>query len=171
MKLYKAKVPVIARDIIAQLSDGGDIEVSDGEEAEKDIQSVLEEYRRLDREVIEAAKDQLEKRGLDHGMFGRVRRAVAEQRDHGLGDDGIVWMCSQILETFMQSSFVEEIFASDGELRRKMTQILKRHMMVDNELDEEVRKRIKNLQEGSTNWDVEYAQVMDQIKRKRGLDR
>lgn len=171
MKLYKAKVPVIARDIIAQLSDAGDIEVSDREEAEKDIQSVLEEYRRLDREVIEAAKDQLEKRGLDHGMFGRVRRAVAEQRDFGLGDDGIVWMCSQILETFMQSSFVEEIFASDGELRRKMTQILKRHMMVDNELDAEVRKRIKNLQEGSTNWDVEYAKVMDQIKRKRGLDR
>ena len=47
--------------------------------------------------------------------------------------------------------------------------IIRRHMLVDEEIDTEVRQRIKNLQEGSSAWDVEYAKVMDQIKLKRGL--
>lgn len=171
MKLYKARIPTIANDIITQLRRDGDIEVAEAEEAEKDIQSVLAEYLRLDRLVTETAKDQLERRGLSHGMFGRVRRSVAEQMDFGLGEEGVSWMCNQILETFMQSSFIEEIFAPDIDMRRKMAGILKRHMMVDDELDEEVRQRIKNLQEGSGHWDVEYAKVLEQIKRKRGLEK
>jgi hypothetical protein len=43
-------------------------------------------------------------------------------------------------------------------------------MQVDEELDEEVRRRIKNLQEGTSTWEVEYGKVLDQIKRNRGLD-
>ncbi|MBW2731585.1 MAG: DUF507 family protein [Deltaproteobacteria bacterium] len=171
MKLYKARIPTIANDIITQLRKDGDIEVTNGEEAEKDIQSVLAEYLRLDRLIVEKTKDQLEQRGLSHGMFGRVRRSIAEKMDFGLGEEGITWICNQVLETFMQSSFIEEIFAADIEMRRKMAGILKRHMMVDDELDEEVRLRIKNLQEGSNHWDVEYAKVLEQIKRKRGLER
>ncbi len=46
----------------------------------------------------------------------------------------------------------------------------KNHMQVDEELDEEVRRRIKNLEEGTSTWEVEYGKVLDQIKRNRGLD-
>ncbi|MCA9665420.1 MAG: DUF507 family protein [Myxococcales bacterium] len=169
MKLYSAKVPIIARDIIRQLTSAGQIEVTDVEEAELDIQSVLKEYIRRDRELTEAAKDVIEKRGLSHGQFGKVKRMLADQRKHGLGEEGIIWMCGQISETFMQSKFIEEIFATDVELRKSMTEILRRHMMVDEELDEEVRAKIRNLQEGTSSWDVEYAKVMEQIKRRRGL--
>lgn len=171
MKLYKAKVPVIARDIISKLTQDGSLEVNDRQEAEHDIESVLNEYRRLDREVIEKTKDQLERRGLSHDMFARVRRSVAEKIDFTTGDDGLIWIANQILETFMQSQFIEEIFASDADMRRKMLEVLKHHTLVDDELDAEVRRRIKNLEEGSTHWDVEYAKVLDQIKRKRGLEK
>jgi len=51
-----------------------------------------------------------------------------------------------------------------------MTDVLKKHMQVDEELDEEVRRRIKNLEEGTSTWEVEYGKVLDQIKRNRGLD-
>ena len=170
MKLYKAKVPAIARDIIAQLSDSKLIEVNDRAEAEKDIESVLNEYRRLERQVVEQTKDQLEQRKLGHDMFGRVRRSIAEKMEFGAGDDGIAWMCQQVVETFMQSQHIEEIFASDSDLKRAMNGIIKRHMMVDEELDVEVRQRIRNLQEGSNHWDIEYAKVLEQVKRKRGLD-
>jgi hypothetical protein len=169
MKLYGAKVPIIARDIIRQLTAAEQIEVNNQEEAELDIQSVLKEYIRRDREVTEESKDMIEHRGISHGQFGKVKRMIADRKGHGLGEDGILWMCNQILETFMQSQFVEEIFATDSELRRKMTEIMRRHMLVDEELDAEVRTRIKNLQEGSAHWEVEYGRVMDQIKRKRGL--
>jgi hypothetical protein len=33
-----------------------------------------------------------------------------------------------------------------------------------------VRSKIKNLQEGTSAFEVEYAKVMDQIKHKRGLE-
>ena len=169
MRLYSAKVPVIARDIIKQLVDDGDIEVANGDEATLDIEAVLKEYVRLDREITEQTKDLLERRNLPHGAFGKVKRGLADEKGFGLGEDGLAWICSQVLETFMHSQFIEEVYASDAEMRRKMSLILRRHMMMEEELDGEVRKPIRNMQEGTSNWDVEYGKVMDQIKRKRGI--
>jgi hypothetical protein len=40
---------------------------------------------------------------------------------------------------------------------------------MDDELDAEVRKRIKNLNEGSMAWDIKYQQVLEDIRRKKGL--
>lgn len=169
MKLYSTKIPIIARDIIKELTDDGQIEVGNREEAELDIQSVLREYLRTDRELTEKAKDLMERRKMSHGAFGKLKHAIADDKGFGLGEDGIAWMINQILETFMQSKFIEEIYASDADMRKAMKTIFKRHMMVDEELDAEVRKRIKNLEEGTSNWDVEYAKVMEQIRQNRGL--
>ncbi|MBK6848674.1 MAG: DUF507 family protein [Proteobacteria bacterium] len=171
MKLFKAKIPVIARDLLDQLTADHDLELNDRQEAELDIQSVLNEYLRLERDLTDRAKDMLEARSLSFGQFGRVKRTLAEQSGVGSGDEPIVWMCNQILETFMQSPAVDEVFREDSELRSKMKVIIRRHMLVDEELDQEVRDRIKNLQEGGASWDVEYARVMDQIRHKRGLDK
>ncbi len=169
MRLYSAKVPVIARDIIKQLVEAEDIEVANGDEATLDIEAVLKEYVRLDREITEQTKDILERRKLPHGAFGKVKRALADEKGFGLGEDAIIWICNQLIETFMHSQFIEEVYSTDAELRRKMKLLLHRHMMVDEELDVEVRKRIRNMQEGTSNWDVEYGKVMDQIRRKRGI--
>ena len=169
MKLYQSKIPTIAQKIIKQLTDREEIEVSDVTEAELDIQSVLKEYLRLDRELSDKAKDLLETRKLNYGAFSKIKRQAAEEIGFGLGEDGIIWICNQILETFMQSQFVEEIFADDATLRRGIKEILTQHMMVDEELDVEVRNRIKNLEEGTSNWDVEYSKIMNQMKQNRGL--
>ncbi len=170
MKLYTAKTPIIAREIVQRLVADEDIEVSNHEEAELDIVAVLKEYIRMDREVTERAKDLIESRRMDYGQFGRVKRVVADERGFGLGEEGLTWICNQLLETFMHSQFVEEVYASDGDLRKKLKVVLRKHMVVDEEMDQEVRMRIKNLQEGTAHWDVEYAKVMDQIKRKRGMN-
>ena len=61
------------------------------------------------------------------------------------------------------------MFADDPTLRRLIKDVLKRHMGVDEELDAEVRQRIKNLEEGTATWELEYSRVMDQIKQKHGL--
>ena len=169
MKLYSAKIPIIARDVIKELTDTGQIEVGNHEEAELDIQSVLREYLRTDRELTERAKDLMEQRKLTHGHFGKLKHAMAEEKGFGLGEDGVVWMINQVLETFMQSKFIDEIFASDVDMRKAMKVIFRRHMMVDEDLDAEVRARIKNLQEGTSNWDVEYSKVMVQIRQNRGI--
>jgi hypothetical protein len=170
MRLYSGKIPALANEIIRSLSEAGDIEVGDAGEAQLDVESVLKEYLRMEREITDKTKDLLQTRGLPYDQFGKVRRAVAEERGFGLGEDSLTWICNQVLETFMQSAHVDEIFADDAIMRKKMRDILKKHMQVDEELDEEVRRRIRNLQEGTQTWEIEYQKVLDQLKRNRGLD-
>jgi hypothetical protein len=170
MRLYKTKIPNVAALIIERLIKDDDIEVSNVTEANLDIEAVLNEYLRLDREVTEEAKDKLERRGLSYSSFGRVKRDLAERRGLGADDESISWICNQILETFMHSPHVDEVFSDDVDMRRKMKEILGNAMGVDGELDQEVRKRIKNIKEGTDAWDVEYQSKMNEIRRKHGLD-
>jgi hypothetical protein len=169
MRLYSGKIDSIATEIVARLLTDGDIEVVDRTEAELDVASVLKEYLRVDRELNERTKDILEIRGLPHSAFGRTKRTLADQKEFGLGEDAITWILNQLTETFMQSTHVAEIFADDTTLRRKVREILKKHMAVDEELDKEVRQRIKNLQEGTQTWEIEYNRVLEQMKTKYGL--
>jgi len=169
MRLYSGKIPTIAGEIVKTLMDAGDIAVLDRGEAEMDAQAVLKEYLRLDREITERAKDILQKRGLPYEQFGKVKRTLAHEKGLGLGEEGLEWMTGQMIESFMQSPHIEEIFSEDTVLRKRMADILKKHMLVDEELDEEVRRKIKNLEEGTATWEIEYTKVLDQMKRNRGL--
>jgi hypothetical protein len=170
VKLYTGKIPTIAEEVVRTLTQDGDIEVSDAHEAQLDIEAILKEYVRLDRELTDKAKDLMEQRNLPYGQFGKIKRTLAEERQFALGEEATAWMGNQILESFMASAHVDEVFSDDVILRKKVRDILRKHMMVDEELDEEVRRRIKNLEEGTQAWDLEYARAMEQIKRKHGLE-
>jgi len=169
MRLYQGKIPAIAEDVIRTLTSAGDIEVTDAKEAGLDVESVLREYLRMDRELTEKAKDMLQKKNLPYEQFGKVKRALAHEKGLGLGEDALEWMTGQMIESFMQSPHIEEIFAEDTVLRKRMADVLKKHMQVDEELDEEVRRKIRNLEEGTATWEIEYQKVLDQMKRNRGI--
>jgi hypothetical protein len=170
MRLYPGKVDTIAAEIISTLAAAGDIEISDNNEAQLDVAAVLKEYIRVDKELTERAKDILEIRGLPYSHLGRTKRQLADQKEFGLGEDGLSWIANQMLEAFMSSRHVDEVFAEDAILRRKIKDIAKKHMQVDEAIDQEVRDRIKNLEEGTQAWDVEYNKVLEQIKAKHGVD-
>jgi hypothetical protein len=170
MRLYTGKIPTIATEIIKALADAGDIAVSDRAEAELDLQAVLKEYVRLEREITEKAKDLLQKRNLPYEQFGKIKRVLAAEKAFAFGDEALEWMTTQMIESFMQSPHVEDVFVDDSVLRKRMADILKKHMMVEDELDEEVRRRIKNLEEGTSTWEIEYNKALEQIKRNRGLE-
>jgi len=169
MRLYPGKVDTIAAEIITTLTQAGDIEVSDGNEAQLDAAAVLKEYIRVDKELTERAKDILEIRGLPYSHLGRTKRQLADQKEFGLGEEGLSWISNQMLEAFMSSRHVDEVFADDVIMRRKIKEICKKHMQVDEAIDQEVRDRIKNLDEGTQAWDVEYGKVLEQIKNKHGI--
>lgn len=169
MRLYAGKIDTIAAEVIQRLTADGDLEVSDPHEAQLDVASVLKEYIRVDRELTERAKDILQIRGLPHSHLFRTKKQLAEQKEFGLGEDAVTWIATQLLETFMQSRNVEEVFSDDAILRKKIKEIVSKHMQVEEELDQEVRQRLKNLQEGTGAWDIEYARIMDQVKQKHGI--
>lgn len=169
MKLYSGKIPTIAEEMIRTLVKDEDIEVADAHEAQLDVEAVLKEYVRMDRETTDQAKDILEQRKLPYGDFGKIKRKLADERGFALGEEATNWITNQILETFMQSQHVEEVFADDVIMRKKVKDILRKHMAVEEELDKEVRQRIKNLEEGTQAWELEYKKAMEQIKRKHGI--
>ncbi len=169
MRLYSGKIDTIAAEVIGKLTTDGDLEVSDPREAQLDVASVLKEYLRLDKELTERAKDILEIRGLPTAHLHRTKKQLAEQKDFGLGEEAVSWITTQLLETFMQSRNVEEVFGEDAVLRKKIKEIVSKHMQVEEELDQEVRQRLKNLQEGTGAWEIEYARVLDQVKQKHGI--
>src|SRR5688572_3735714 len=169
MRLYTGKVPAIAGEIVRTLVDSGDIEIGTSQEVELDVSAILKEYIRVDRELTDKAKDVMEQRKLPYGQFSKIKRALAEEKDFGLGEEALSWICTQLVETFMHSQNVDEVYADDATLRKRMKDVLKKHMAVDEELDAEVRQRIKNLEEGTATWELEYSRVMEQIKQKHGI--
>ena len=170
MKLYAGKIPAIAEEMVRVLVEAGDIAAAEPGEAQLDVESVLKEYLRMDRELSDRAKDLVDQKKLPYGQFFKVKKTMAEERGFALGEEATGWIANQILETFMHSPHIDEVFAEDATMRKKIRDVLKKHMAVDEQLDEEVRRRIKNLEEGTATWDIEYAKVMEQMKRKHGLE-
>ena len=169
MRLYRGKIEIIAEETLRTLKDASAIELEDEAEARLDIEAVLKEYLRLDREIVEEAKNRMEIRGLGYNHLGRVKSQVSKERGAPGQDDLLPYLLEQILNILFHSHNVAEIYGEDVELRKMVTPVLRKHMDVDTDLDREVRSKIKNLEEGTTDFDVEYARVMGQIKDKRGL--
>jgi hypothetical protein len=169
MRLYSAKIPSITSEIVSMLTSAGDIETPDPKEVEQDIASVLNQYLETDRVVTEKAKDLVQARNMPQGEFGRMKRLVADQRGFKIGDDVLDYLLDQIVEMLMHSNNVDEVYAEDVEMRRKMAPVLKRHMAVDDELDRETRAHIKHVEEGTRTWEIEYRRVMEEIKRRKGM--
>lgn len=169
MRLYATKIPHITEAVTRALVDAGDIEINDREEFKRDIESILREYLRKDRELTEAAKDALEERGLPYSELYRTKRTLAEREDFAIGDESLQWIANQLIELFMRSAFVEEIFAEDAKLRRTIKDVLRRNMQADEDLDREVRRHLKHLSEGTSTFEIEYQKQLEAIKRKHGL--
>lgn len=170
MRLYSGKISPIVDDLVRDLTSQGDIEVEDDAEVRLDLEAVLREFVRRERQLVDEAKDRMEREGLGFSKLGRMRQRMAKEMGFPQQDEILPYLVDQLLNMLFHSGNVVEIYADDVTLRKKMTPILRRHMEVETGLDAEVRSKIRNLQEGTAAFEVEYAKVMDQIKRKRGLE-
>ena len=170
MRLYSGKIGPIVDDLVRELTAQNDIEVEDDGEVRMDLEAVLKEFVRRERQLIDESKDRMQREGLGYSKLGKMRQRVAKELGFPQQDETLPYLIEQLLNMLFHSNNVAEIYADDATLRKKMTPILRRHMEVESGLDAEVRSKIKNLQEGTAAFEVEYAKVMDQIKHKRGLE-
>lgn len=168
MRLYSAKVGAVASDIVKALVAANDIEVESPREVQLDLESVLNSYIQSEREATEQAKDILQSRG-GTGDFARIKRLAAEQKGIKIGDEALDYVLDQLVEMLLHSNNVAEVFAEDVELRRKMAPILKKYMAVSDEVEREVRGKLKHVQEGTRLWEIEYARMLEEIRRRKGL--
>lgn len=171
MRLYGSRIPLVIKDVVEALVTGEHIEVlpENVKEVELDVESVLKEYLRAERQVTEEAKDLATSRGLDYSAHQKIKRQLAERKKFGLYEESVGYIAQQLIETLLHTSWVEEIFSEDHEIRRAVTPVLRKHMAADDSLDQEVRKRIKNLQEGTADWDIRYEQMLARLKENQNL--
>ncbi len=169
MRLYSGKVAAIAAEVVRSLLAGKDIETEHPKDVEADVASVLTQYLNDEREVNDRAKDVIERTGKSQADYSRVRQLVAEEKGIKVGDETLDYLLDQVVAMLMHSSSVDEVYVEDVELRRKMAPILKKHMAVDSLVDAEVRAQLRHVRDGSREWEVEYARVLDQVKRRKGL--
>ncbi len=169
MRLFSGKVPTISEEIVRVLTAEGDVETEQPNEVVLVVESVLKEYLRFERTIGDEAKNRLEARGLPYAQLGKLRNQVAKEKAAPQSEDVLPYLLDQILNILFHSKNVDEIYAEDTELRKKIAPILKKHMEVGGELDEEVRSKIKNLEEGTATFEIEYQRIMGDLKRKKGL--
>ena len=172
MRLYSAKVPPIAQEVVRVLLSSKDIDLEDAgaqKEVVADVESVLRSYLETERVVDDKTRDLLERTGRGANEFGKVREQLAEHHGIKVGDESLDFILDQVVAMLMHSSHVEEVYAEDVVLRRHMAPIFKKHMGADSDVDVEVRAQLKHLKEGTAAWDIEYARTLDNVKRRRGL--
>jgi uncharacterized protein len=173
MRLFSGQVSLIAEDILRTLQRGQAIEVLEENQAEVqlDIESVLREYIRMDRELTNRARTMVSaSSGSGGSSIGRVKRKLAKEKGVQVGEDAVADVIAQLIEIFLHKDFVEEIFVEDHDFRRIVAPILKKYGETEAQLDSEVRNRIKNIEEGSASWDIEYNRVMEKMKQTKKLD-
>jgi uncharacterized protein len=169
MWLHRARIPQVASDMVRALVEGGDIESESPREVQADIEAVLSQYLADDQEINERAKDLVASRGMPQSELGRMKKLVAEQKHVKIGEEAIDYLLDQLLEILMHSSNVDEVFAQDHVLRLRMREPLRKQFAAEESLEQEVRGRLKHVQEGTQVWEVEYRRMMEDIKRRKGL--
>jgi hypothetical protein len=169
MRLYSGKVAALSEEIVKALVEGKDIECESRQEVQRDVESVFGSYLSLEREALDKAKELVESRSLPQSEFARMKKLAAEQRGIKVGDEMLDYLLDQLIEMLMHSNNVEEVFAEDHALRRRMRPVLRKYLELDEALEAEVRGQLKHVQEGSRTWEVEYQRVMGEIQRRRGV--
>lgn len=171
MRLYRKIVPKIARDVIRALDAKNLIEVEDGkiEEAELDLAAVMVEHLNGEDRINKEARETLSRRGLGQERFPQVRKSLAELRGVKIGEEGMEDLLSQLLEALFASKNIAEIFGEDQDLRKLINETMLGYLSISESIDKEARARLKNIREGSPEWEIEYPRVVAQLKQNRGI--
>ncbi|MEO8182350.1 MAG: DUF507 family protein [Deltaproteobacteria bacterium] len=167
MWLTRAKLPTLASGIVKALVDPSLIETEARDAVQADILAVLEQYLRDEQDISTRARDLSAQRGSAPADASRLKRELARQQGVGIGDDAIDYLLTQLLEMLMHSGSVEEIFAQDHELKLAMRAPLRKEQAAAEQMDETVRKRLKHVEEGSSQWEVEYQRMREEVTRRR----
>jgi uncharacterized protein len=170
MRLHRSQLASLSRQIVKSLVDAEDIEIADRREVERDVESVLTSYLNESDRVMTRARELVQQRGLPQGEFARLKQLAAEQAGIKVGDDALDYLLDQLVTMLMHSASVEEVFAEDHVLKRRMREHLRAEEELDRDIEAEVRSKLKHVEEGSRVWEIEYERMKSDIKRRRGVE-
>ena len=173
MKLYRAKVSEIAREVLEALQQGGDIDVEgdNQSEAEQDLVAIMEEYLRREYELRERIREHMADQRIPYNEFGRTKKRLADEWGHPLGDDVERFLARQFVENMMISKFVDEVFTDDNVMYKKVIGVLTAHNVDEREIRDEAMDKVKNIREGTIEYEIALQNAVKEVKKRRGLIR
>lgn len=171
MKLYRSKVPVIASECIRRLVEDRDIEIDPARQpdAEADLAAIMEDYLRRDGDLREVIRDRMARGAIPYDQYGKIRNEVAEQRAHPTNDDVERFLARQFAEVLMISPNVEEVFSDDTVLYKKMMAVIRGHDVDEAGLRDEARLKVKNVREGTVEYEIAFEAAVRDVKKRKGL--
>jgi hypothetical protein len=171
MRLYRARIPEIAHGVIDALCNENDIEVEpeNREEAEQDLVAIMDTFLRRDMELREAVKDRMARLNTPYDQYGKVRSLIADDWGHPTGDRVEKFLSRQVIENFMISRFVEEVYTEDRLLFRKTLGIIRSFDVDERALREEAQSKVLNVREGTVEYEIALAEALREVKRRHGL--
>lgn len=181
MRLPEKLVERIADRIVKELTEERIIEPEDPYTFKKKIIAVFkkaeEEEKLLDertKEILREKLSLLEETSLDYRTAYRVVRAkLAEEMNiHTNRRERMNQVANAIKDLIMEDETVE-IYEDPHVIRGKIRNILMEAVKEEEEIDREVRERIKayskKIVEGTPEWNHLYRRIYEDALRKRGL--
>ncbi len=171
MKLYRVRIPVIAKAVIDTLCADSSIEVepANRSEAELDLVAVMEEYLRRDSALREQVREYMARHSVPYDRYGKTRSQAADEMGHPLGDDVERFLSRQFVENFMISRWIDEVYADDRDLYKRLLGLLRDHDVDERAIRDEARTQVKNIPEGTVDYELALSKAIKDVKRRHGL--
>ena len=129
----------------------------------------MEDYLRRDMEMRGRVKDHMADRNIPFTDYGRVRKRLAEEANHPIGDDVERYLARQFVECLMITRFVDEVYEEDRVMYKKALDVLREHDVDERAIREEALQKIKNVREGTVDYELALQAAVKDVKRRRGL--
>ena len=173
MRLYRAKVPDIAAEVIKRLTEADAIEVDsvNRSEAEKDLVAIMENYLRENRRIRDEVYDYMERNSIQYIEFGKQLNLRAKRRNHPLGEQVEIYLANQFINIFFNSPFYDEVFVTDQDLRKLIVEILLEFHVDEAVLHQTARDRLSNMSEDDAGYHIRYEEELKKIRIEHGLIR
>ncbi len=171
MKLYRARIPVIAKECIEVLAEVGDIDVVPDrkDDAEADLVAIMEDYLRRDSQLRESIRDHMAEEGISYDQYGKTRAKMAGRMDHPTGDDVERFLVRQFIEMLLNSPNIDEVYADDNVMYRKLMDVVRKYDVDEDAIRAEAKDKVKNIAEGTMEFEIAMRHAVRDVKKRMGL--
>jgi len=181
MRLPEKLVERIADRIIKELTEERIIEVEDPYVFKKKIIGIFktaeEEERLLDektREILREKMDLVEEASLDYRTAYRaIRNRLAEEMNININRRERMNQIAGMIKDLIIEDDSVEIYEEPHVIRARIRNILMEALREEEEIDREVRERIrsysKRIVEGTPEWNHLYKRIYEDALKRRGL--
>jgi len=182
MRFPDRLIEAIAESIVRELAQQeGILELEDPAYFKKKVIAIFtearEEERKLDEKVKEILRNNihlLEEQDLDYQTAYRtIKRKLAEEMNINVDRrERLNQIVNRIIDLIMTDDTVE-IYEDPPVIRNKIRKLLTGALKIEEEIEREVRKRIRRysreILEGSPEWMILWKRIYEDELKKRGL--